>query len=359
MTYVTPARDDSPRLREENGTRVLRLGSAANLLSPAEFVSRAFVEALRASPRPDMIWIVTDVNRRHLPLLLALRAAGIATAYVKTMAFLSGGRVDRDWKFRAVDYTVSSSEYVRNQLVERGAPARRSRVISNGVDLERFRPAVSDEKRNLRRSLSLTDDEPIALFAGLFAERKGVVELLEGYKRYRASAGRGRLIMVGDHRRYPGDQAFHERLTAALSDAGDFGVELRAATPEIESYYRAADLFVFLTRREGFGNVLLEAMATGLPVLTTRFEGFSREHGRDGVDLRLTTHDPGEVSRQLSELLGDPARAAELGARGRVWVEKNHDRELSLESWAALAREARERARSWHRGLLSGVSLGA
>jgi glycosyltransferase involved in cell wall biosynthesis len=358
MTYVTPAREPLPRCTVEDDTRVLRLGSHRAVLSPTAFVARALTAAAAAVRPPRVLLVVTDLARRQAPLLAALRLRGVATVFVRTMAWERYEPVRSEWRLGAVDYAVASTELVCEQMLARGAPWGRSRVISNGVDLQRFRPATSaEEVRALRQELGLPVAGPVCLFVGLLVERKGIVELLEAWQRHRASGGRGTLVLVGDERRYPGDEQYQRRLAELRGRFDHDQVLVVPATRAVELYYRAADLFVFLSRREGFGNVLLEAMASGIPVLCTRFQGYSREHGRGGIDLMLTAGGADATAKRLGALLRDPELAARLGRGGRRWVEARHSVEDSVDDWAALCHEAALRARTWHRGLLDRAAL--
>jgi len=169
-------------------------------------------------------------------------------------------------------------------------------------------------------------------------DRKGVIELVEAWRRYRAEGGQGWLVMVGQELRHDAERAqFYERwdrCVAALRPSDQ--IELRGPHARIEEYFRAADLFVLLSELEGTPNVIPEAMASGVPVLTTRFRGFSAELGGDGRELVITERDPHAVRQALARLLGDPRLRRRLAAAGRAWVEQHQDIEASLDEYRAL-----------------------
>ena len=153
---------------------------------------------------------------------------------------------------------ICISQMVRNEI--RAAFAiddERLHVIYNGVDLERFHPRLQAHRAEVRSSLGLSAETPLFLFVGSGYERKGVAALLR-----QLPAG-ANLLVVGKDRR----QARYEALAASLGIAD----RVRFAGPrkDVERLYGAADAFVFPTIYEPFGNVVLEAMACGLPVLTT------------------------------------------------------------------------------------------
>jgi len=102
--------------------------------------------------------------------------------------------------------------------------------------------------------------------------------------------------------------------------------------------FRSADLFVFLSQLEGTPNVLPEAMASGLPVLTAKFKGFSEELGQDGNELVFTEREPSKVCSELFRLLNDAALRESLASNARSWVEKYQDVDRSMDQYATLLR---------------------
>ena len=212
-------------------------------------------------------------------------------------------------------------------------------MIPNGVSLTRFRPARDrGESLTLRRQLGLPENEPIALFVGLRVERKGILELVDAWRRYRARGGPGHLVLVGGERReMPESHEFYRQWDLLIADLKPADhIELRPAHAQVEDYFRAADLFVFLSYLEGMPNVIPEAMACGCPVLTTRFRGFSPDLGRDGQELMITERDPEVVSEGIERLLHDVHFRASLVRSGRRWVEERQDLERVLDRYAAL-----------------------
>lgn len=364
MTFVTAMRPGQAASEMVDGTPVIRVGADNGRVEPAGlFNVRAVAKALTAENRPDVL-VYIGFTPWDVPQLWLLRAAGIATMHVSTMARDRSRTPIRQWVVdrgawaieRSFDRIVTSNTTLLRDHVELGVPEHRITVISNGVSLRRFRPPESTaEVAVLRRELELPDRGPIALFVGLLVDRKGVLELVEGWRRYRAGGGEGWLYMVGsESRENAAHAAFYRRWDEAIAMLRpEDQLVIRAADSRIERYFRAVDLFVFLSKREGMPNVIPESMACGLPVLTARFSGFSDDLGRDGRDLVVCSRDADEVAARLLELLGDPLRRRELGASAREWMEAHHDVERSLDAYAELCRDVVQELRAWHRGRLA------
>jgi UDP-glucose:(heptosyl)LPS alpha-1,3-glucosyltransferase len=171
-----------------------------------------------------------------------------------------------------------------------GVSPERVRVIYNGVDLDRFHPHHAAVHRAAARAeAGLRPDEHGLLFAGSGFERKGLATAIEALPRL----GAARLLVIGR-----GDDARYRALAARLG-VGDrvCWLGLRA---DLERWYAAADVLVLPTRYEPFGNVHLEAMASGLPVVTTTAAGGSElvEEGRNGAVV-----EPGDASA-LADAVG-------------------------------------------------------
>jgi phosphatidylinositol alpha-mannosyltransferase len=151
------------------------------------------------------------------------------------------------------------------------------RIIPNGIDTGMYRPGLSPIRH-------LRDDSINILFVGRLEKRKGLGDLLRGYEFMKTRVPRTRLIIVGDGPLRGRVESFITR--HRLSDVVMAGYVPDTVLPR---YYCSADIFCApATGSESFGIVLLEAMATGLPVVATEVPGYMSvlEAGRDSLTVR-------------------------------------------------------------------------
>ena len=184
------------------------------------------------------------------------------------------------WMLRAASRIVAVSDYLKRAAVALGTPAERVRVIRNGVDRSRFSPM---DRAEARRRCGLPADRPILLTVAGIEAHKGqhtVVDALPELLRQQPDL---LYVMVGAG--HKGD-SFARDLRAAVERLG-LGEHVRfvGTRPhaELRPWFAAADLFVLLTKSEGWPNVILESLACGLPVVATRVGGVP-EIARDGQD---------------------------------------------------------------------------
>lgn len=210
--------------------------------------------------------------------------------------------------------------YLRDRV---GVPAHRLSHICNGVDDQRFQPAVSG-----RAPLDGSPFNDPHLFVvgtvGRMAAIKAQTFLVEGFiaalQAQPALADRLRLVLVGNG---PLRADCAQRLQAAGLDHLAWLAGERADVPNV---MRSLDCFVLPSQAEGISNTILEAMATGLPVLATRVGG-NPELVQDGVTGALVTFgDVSALAGRLQQWATDPAQASAMGQAGRQRVE----REFSL-----------------------------
>jgi len=160
--------------------------------------------------------------------------------------------------YRRAKVVVAVSGKIRNELTEIRVPSERVRVIENGVDLQEFHPGPAD-----RRELGLPEGVPLALFVGdIRTPRKNLDTVLNSLVRVPEL----HLAVVGATAGSPYPQLARR---FGLSARVHF-LDYRRDVPRL---MRAADLFVFSSRYEAFALVLLEAMASGLPVVTVATAG--------------------------------------------------------------------------------------
>ena len=229
--------------------------------------------------------------------------------------------------FSATPQIVAISEAGRMEIARLyGVSDARLTVVYNGVDLERFHPRHRSRTREATRAdAGVPTDAWLALFVGSGFERKGLATAVEGFARFGDRASR--LIVLGRGNTRP-----YRQLAARL------GVEARvhwlAPRPDVERWYAAADALVLPTRYEPFGNVHLEALASGLPVITTtRAGGAETLSARSGVVIepgdaravaealeRIRAGVPGEWRRAARAAAEPFTYARQVAGFERVWA---------------------------------------
>lgn len=185
-------------------------------------------------------------------------------------------------------------------------PEDRLATLFNAVDLTHFDPAARPgARREVRARYGLGDDRTVALMVAQDFERKGLREAVEAVAR--VGDARLALLVVGKP-----DPADYRALAARLGVADQ--VIFAGPTGDVYSFYRAADLFVLPTRHDPCSLVVLEALAMGLPVVSTAFNGACEimTDGRHGYVLQ----DPGDVAALADVLrrLLDPSARADMAA---------------------------------------------
>ncbi len=195
--------------------------------------------------------------------------------------------------------STRTAEEIRRHYGPLTAPVT---VIPNAVDAVRFAP---------REGARPAREGPLLLFVGAYA-RKGLDTAIRALARL--STRTATLTAVGD-----GPTAPYKKLAERLGIAGRVRLEPRA--PGVERWFADADAFVFPTRYEPFGMVIAEAMASGLPVVTSAAAGAS-ELIKDGVSglVVADAEDDAAFAAALDRVIEDPARRAAMGRAAREAV---------------------------------------
>lgn len=179
-------------------------------------------------------------------------------------------------------------------------------IIPNGVDLMHFSPHVEPIDRFMDGKMNI-------LFVGRLERRKGVGYLLKAYKRVKKERPASRLIIVG-----PGS-TLRRRYERMVNRQGlqDVVFTDRVSYEELPRYYRSADIFCSpAVGRESFGMVLLEAMATGIPIVASDIEGYNSvvTQGREGI--LVPPKDVNRLSEALLTFMADRPLRDRAGAQG-------------------------------------------
>jgi glycosyltransferase involved in cell wall biosynthesis len=158
------------------------------------------------------------------------------------------------------DKVLAASEYVRDSLILNGVPPSRIEICPYGVDTGRFKPVAKTGARPFR-----------ILFVGQLSQRKGIMYLLEAFKTLRLE--KAELVLMGG---IPGNGAGLKRYE------GLFRHISHVPYSELPQYYQSADIFVYPSLHEGSALAIYEALASGLPVITTYNSGSVVKDGVEG-----------------------------------------------------------------------------
>jgi glycosyltransferase involved in cell wall biosynthesis len=187
------------------------------------------------------------------------------------------------------------------------------RLFRRGVDRARFNPVHRDRAR-LKAAFGIPEDRTVLVFAGRVDASKGAPLMAEAAKRLADEGLNVHALVVGEGQD-------RQRIASLLSD--------RATTPgnlpqaELAWIYASSDVFVFPSTTEVTPNVVLEARASGLPVVVADAHGGGQFVARPGEDgLVLSARDAGSWAAALRPLVTDAALRREIGRRARDWVER-------------------------------------
>jgi glycosyltransferase involved in cell wall biosynthesis len=215
-------------------------------------------------------------------------------------------------------YTDSASQ--RIFLIEQGiADASRLFCIGAGsiagVDVQRFNPNRFSQcqRESLRQLLGIPSDAPVLLFLGRVTVDKGVRELLEAFQRLKTSLCDANLVLVG-----PFDTGSGVAGSILLSHIEHIvDVHVVGYTDSPESYLSIADILCLPSYREGFGTVVIEAAAMGVPTIGTEIYGLSDAvvHGETG--LLVPPRNVEELASALEKLLADKPLRKKMGEAAR------------------------------------------
>jgi len=235
---------------------------------------------------PDGVGCVRVARRRSLPVFVTVR--GLETDVVEDA--VTGPKLVQ--ALNEATGVISVSHSLRDLLVDRGVKAGQFRVIPNAVDRGRFRPGDPGEAR---RALGLPVDTPLIVCVGNLIELKRHHVLIEAFARLRESRPTVQLVIVGGAEAEPAYEVRLRRLAETSGLGGAVRFVGRIPSDAVARWLQAADVFALATSREGCCNAILEALATGRPVVTTR-AGDNAHFVHDGVNGYVVPIDDAEAT---------------------------------------------------------------
>lgn len=203
--------------------------------------------------------------------------------------------------------TLVPSRSVQDALVDHGF--RNVEILGRGVETDLFHPDQRNEE--LRQKWGVTPETPVALYVGRIAAEKNLPLVIRAFDRLREDLPDARLVLVGDGPMRPSLQRQRPDLIFAGMRKGE----------DLARHYASGDLFLFASVTETFGNVVTEAMASGLPVVAFDYAA-PREHLVEGNNGWLAPFDDDEAFLAATRRAAAARRRwQELGSQARTTAE--------------------------------------
>jgi len=313
------------RPRQSRADRALRTDGFEETLIPGVPIPRypqlriglpapGVLERAWRTHRPDVVHIATEGPLGASALAAARRLDIPVATDFHTNFHAYSSHYGMGWTRRLVEAylrrfhnraacTMVPTEELAGELAALGF--QRLLVVGRGVDHFTFSPARRSAE--LRRSWGAADDVPVALCVSRFAPEKNFSLVIEAFRAIRAVRPEARLVLVGDG-----------PLRQSLERAG-IGCVLagRKLNGELAAHYASADIFLFPSLTETYGNVTLEAMASGLAIVAYDYAA-ARQHLKDGVSALLAPRgDEREFIARAQRLATDLERVRTLGRAAR------------------------------------------
>ncbi len=272
------------------------------------WLSRSADVVQLASPGPLGIAGLVAARMLGLPVLAQYHTEVAEYAAQMTGLSMIRGMVEPivGWFYKQADLCLAPSRAVETRLAALGVPGERVCRVQRGVDLELFHPRHRDRDALARFGIG---DGPVALYVGRLSKEKNMGTLTAAWRHVHAARPDAQLLVVGGEGPLVGTLGG----PGIVEAGGLYGAELA-------SVFASADVFAFASETETFGNVVVEAAASGLPAIVAA-DGAAHEHVIDGVTGRVVDgRDPARMADAILQLLADPAGRARMGAAAREHV---------------------------------------
>jgi glycosyltransferase involved in cell wall biosynthesis len=282
------------------------------VLQIVDYIQRErFTEVIISTPGP--VGLVALMAAKTL----GLRTSGIYhTDFPQYVGILTDDRsletltwVYMHWFYSQMDTVFVNSEHYRKCWIDRGIPAEKLKIFPRGLDTTLFTPARRDA--DCRADFGARNGEPVLLYVGRISREKDLDILAAAYRRLSTQHPSARMVFVGDG---PYLKELRDSLPGAIFTGYLDGKALARA-------FASADIFVFPSTTDTFGNVVLEAMASGLPAVVSDTGG-PRELVKNGVTGYVTrSHDIDDFTAATSRLVADPTLRATMRANALASVQ--------------------------------------
>ena len=226
------------------------------------------------------------------------------------------------WYYDQLDLIYAPSQSTRDELAAKGIAREKIRVYPRGIDTELFNP---DKRNGILNKLFSIKDGLKFIYVGRVSKEKNLHLLGQAFRQLTLEGARAHLIVVGDG-------PFLRAMKAEMQDlpcyfTGYLGGE------RLAEVYASADVLVFPSTTDTFGNVVLEAQASGLPTIVTNQGGPHENILPDKTGIIVQGNDITSLTEAMRSFAANPGLAERMGRTAREYTELRSFENAFLETW--------------------------
>jgi glycosyltransferase involved in cell wall biosynthesis len=315
LVVPSGSRVEEEAQRRNLPVRSLPMAGEADLVFPFRF------RRLLREEEPDLV---------HLHSRRGADTLGALTARLAGVPSVLSRRVDNPepgWslaaKYRLYEAVITISSAIREVLVEQGVPEGRIRTVHSALDPAPFQAPC--EQAAFRGEFGLPAEGPVVGMAAQFIPRKGHHVLLDAIPEVLSQHPLTSFLLFGQGPLL--EEVFHRLEKEGLQDR----VYLPGFRDDLPRILPCLDLLVHPAIREGLGIILLQASASGIPIVATRAGGIPEAVADGETGILVPPEDPGALARAISQLLSNPHRATAMGEAGRRRVRDHFSADRMVE----------------------------
>lgn len=260
---------------------------------------------------------------QDIPVVSRVLRGGVLGDIIRLKAKPLGKRRMRGIAEKANGF-LSISDEITNELLAENIPRHKIWEVPNGVDTERFRPISPSEKQALRHRLNVSGN-PVVVFVGRLAPEKRVDNLIASWSVVCDKHPNAQLLVVGQG-------ADREKLESSAGGR----VRFIGAVENVEEWLQVADIFVLPSIAEGLSNALLEAMASGLPIVVTAVGDATQLIKPDKNGWCIPPDDIDALTTSLLEAFDNRDKLKIMGANNRQRIVDDYQLDVTARKWREL-----------------------
>jgi len=240
---------------------------------------------------------------------------------------------------RKIDICLATSDRAAREAISFGIPSENIKRIPNLLDTDRFRPPNPEDRGAVRRGLGVRR-EFLAIAVSRLDPVKQYEVMFEAWERFAQGKEQVRLVIVGDG---PIESELREK--AAKSSVSS-SIDFVGAVEDPANWYQASDIFLLSSRLEGLSNSLMEALSSGLPVISTRVSGSEDVMGETEAGALVEVGDSSAMAMELARFHEDADLRDACASRARQYAKNHYSAPIVVEKIESAYRASIEKARS-------------